>query len=467
MIYVFCPNCKHVNEATLISSLLKSDSNVACVNCGKKVKQRLFKKTCATCGNILYYPSGLENSQLPCSDQHIREAREKELVDARDEAERRATQLAAETAELEHQLATKQQLENEDEIVRLMREIPCESCPSQMLRINKGRFPACPNCGNEPSKKYIESRWKKLTGKTPEAISWDDTSGTLLVHEHQNKALIPPLSVLVVNADQIVVYDNDGNRTLFTSGVYPVFKDTQTEEEKIFAVNSLTEEEGVLSLGLRTKITFFRKEFRLNETIDFSFEQNPWTISIPIILDMRLDENDLTRIMSYFSDRTRDETLTETLKAEILIEVTDVILRILRNRSRNESTLEICSINDVKDWIDDVFSDNSRRDITDELNDSLIEQYGLFLRHPIRVLVSRIVAINTNETIEVACPATMNDGVKCNHRNQISKNDYQSHKSFVCKCCGKTITWCASCRAYVTTERIPKVCDPMCHRIYQ
>ncbi len=470
MNYVYCPNCNQIHEAHLTSSLfdylLKAEETVVCAYCGKKVKQNLSRKSCTICGNVLFYPSGMSDVQLPCNAQHMREAREKELIDAKLEAEDRATQLSEKTAELEKQLSEKQRLDDEDQHFRLLLEIPCESCPGQMLRIKKGRFPACPNCGNEPRPKYVQDYWKRLTGKTPQPLVWDDRSGELLVHEHQNSVITPPFSVLVVSSDQIVVFDNDGNRTPYTNGVYPVFRDTQSMEEKIYALNTL-EDEGVLSLGLHTRITFFRREFTITDTINFEFDRNHWTVSIPFSLHVKIDDEGASKLIPIFRSRKEDIELTTTLKDLIIRQVSRTIGRLLLHSDESESTIEIISKNDLRRWLIRTLSDQNLVQITGDLNHKLIAQYGLTIPHPIEIEDDQIIATNTNETVDIACPAMTAQGYMCNYLNHISKNDLLQHKAFVCKRCGKTITWCPSCRTYVTTERIPKVCDPLGHRIYQ
>ena len=175
MIYVYCSECKAIHEAQMVkkrSFLGKETEYMACAKCKKEVKGQLIEKNCEECGNVLYVPKEQKGLELPCKAEH-------------------------ETARLAADMEARKK-EQEDKINFSMREVPCQHCPDVVLRVKNGRYPCCPNCGNEPSEEYLQKKWLDLTNQKPGLIRWTDPEGKTLIHVDQRVKDIPPYSLLIV-----------------------------------------------------------------------------------------------------------------------------------------------------------------------------------------------------------------------------------------------------------------------------
>ena len=82
--YVYCPFCKSTNIAK--ASLNDGSAiDVVCYRCKKTIRETLSRRTCEVCGNVLYYPAGMPEIQLPCAPQHERETAEQPPQTATDQ----------------------------------------------------------------------------------------------------------------------------------------------------------------------------------------------------------------------------------------------------------------------------------------------------------------------------------------------------------------------------------------------
>ncbi len=458
--YLYCPDCKAVNPASLDSLPSTKERVVKCSRCGKMIKQNeLSLKVCPDCGEMLYVSYDNYDVDLPCRERHEQERLVKEKQQEEEQAKSEAENLQKILREKAETEKRAKQEEN-DNMARLMREIPCQSCPNEILRIGKdGKYTECPNCHNTPTEAWIAECWKKLSGQEPDLIQWRDDTGIKIVHVDQRASVIAPYSVLLVAPDHFVVFESDGRRKILYPEVYPIFKNPYTQEEKLKLLYE-GQDPDALSLGLGQRIVFFSEhEHELSSEVVFKLNDNEWEVTLPFTITMQMRSHDAENIMRHAMDLTDDQTASDYLEQKVKDALRSEISRIIRQHSGEDALLEIQNDVGVKVWLDEIFSINELQKIRNNISENLEKRYGIHLAQEIEPDIDGCSAKPVGRMNKIICPV-------CSHHNYLRPAVYQNRERFSCENCGKTIVWCDECNEYVSTEYNPFFCDKAGHRIW-
>ncbi len=428
--YIYCPECKTVNEARIDSLPLTKKKVVVCSVCGKKInRDDLRVRICHECGNELYVPYGYIEYELPCKARHEQARLEEEKRQAEEQArleeEKRQAEEQARLEEERRQAEEQSRLEEErrqqteqekperrqaqeapadkDTMARLMREIPCQSCPNEILRIGRdGKYAECPNCHNTPSEAWIAECWRKLSGQNPDLIQWRDDTGKQIVHVDQRAAAVAPYSVLLVSPDHFAVFEADARRRTLYPEVYPIFKNPYTQEEKLKLLNE-GQNPDVLSLGLGQRIIFFSEhEHELFYNYEFRLENDlsQWKVNLPFVVTMQMRSRDSGNIMRHAMDWTDDHSASEYLEKLVIDALRNAISRLIRKqiRENDEALQEIQNEDDIKYWIDETLcTEKNLIEITNDISARLQQKYGIILPHEIEIDYAAITAEEIDE----------------------------------------------------------------------
>ena len=435
MVYVYCPSCNSVNAASIRSKKFRRGEIITCQRCGRRVAGPFVRENCKQCANILYTPSNCPKRELPCKIEHEQEAQRIQEKEASEHFS--------------------------------MLEIPCQNCPSVILRLHGGQYDTCPNCHCQPSAEYIHEQWRRLTRQEPTLIQWNDPTGRKLLHVDQRGTNVPPYSVLLVIQGQYVVYDGDSGRRTLSPRAYAMFKNAYTEAEKLQLLN---ENEG-LALGLGTRIIFFSEQrYEMNCTLPLQLGNGKWLARTPLRICMQMQRKNSENLMDFRMDLTDDAKATESLESLVRENVSSRINDYILTHEDGDSIEDVADAQQVRAWLrNSVLTDRALNSITDAASQDLSMRYGIMLPLPVTLNIAGLEVERLYNIVEVSCTARKlgaTNGTVCGHVNRIPAASYEQHAPIQCEACGAQLTWCPTCRAYVTTEKLPNVCDTCNFRIY-
>lgn len=394
MIYMDCPKCKTVREARIEKKHFGRRQLIRCAHCGTKLGKSFERRECPDCGNVLYVADSNSTASFPCEAEHARQ-RLNQLEASR------AAEAAAEAA--------------------AAAEAPAPAAP-------------------QPE---------------PVLIQWNDPTGQQLLHVYPIPDSIPQYSVLQVRADQVVVYDSDGEQEILGQGRYPLFPDHYTEAERLKLCYTDGIDLNAMRLNLGARLIFLTTQSCEKKLIvPFTFN-NAIYIKLPVHVTMKLENNNIRNLMDLRNDLTDDIRATARLEQLVIDSMHEAIYRRFLEYNRDGALQTMDTAADVHAWLLNVFPEDAIQDISWNASQKLTERYGLSLAHTFDFdLRNTSVVFNF---VDVVCKAQLDpldpQSALCNHVNRISQTDYQSKRPFICEGCGRQLKWCTNCQTYVTAEK--------------
>ena len=340
--YVYCPFCKSTNIAK--ASLNDGSAiDVVCYRCKKTIREALSRKTCEVCGNVLYYPAGMPDVQLPCAPQHEREAAEQ---------------------------------------------------PPQVDAVNADA-PKTP-ADQKPDVIQWDNRGGTLLIHVDQFANYAKPGLLLVVAENQ---------YVVYDGDGTRKILAPGLYPMFRSEFSP--EEMLTLIQKTADPDKLIDtmlNQG-LALGFGTRLIFFDdRRFEFDEVCRFDLPEQGWSLTIPVQISMQMNRENAERLMDVGLDFSDDQKATDQLKKQVFREYSQILSQHLTSCVGDGALKKLHDPNAVIGWAKDVFSVEALKRVTEEASAVLEPQYGINLPAPIRVSANAISAILLYSSVEVTSP---------------------------------------------------------------
>ena len=249
MIFVSCPTCQRVIPASP-----EADGTLRCNKCRTAVDQRQAScSRCSQCSSLCYTPPGQRiPAILPC---HL---------------DGGAALPCTPPQEAPH--------------------IRC-SCGADLQLGPHSRLLPCPVCGSILSKQDFNKQLYYLNnGKEPIQLTWNPEADDLYyIHPHSDA--IPPLSLLIVDPYQSVVYISGGMSVTLENSTYALFGEEAQDTTGIARLLNASEGVEPLRLQVNTRVIFFDKRAHVRtDQISYLIDRLHLRLTLPFSYNLSITD---------------------------------------------------------------------------------------------------------------------------------------------------------------------------------
>ncbi|MGX8705798.1 MAG: leucine-rich repeat domain-containing protein, partial [bacterium] len=325
--YVYCPFCKSTNIAK--ASLNDGSAiDVVCYRCKKTIRETLSRRTCKVCGNVLYYPAGMPEVQLPCAPRHERELAEQQpQPDA-------VSDDAPETPAQEPDVIQWDNLDGE--IMVHVDQRSGSIAPRSLLVVAQGQHVV-----------YDGDGTRRILPPSMYPMFRSEFSQAEM------------LTLIQMTADPNKLIDTMRNQGL--------------------------------TLGFGTRLIFFdERRFEFDEVCRFELPEQGWSLTVPFRISMQMNRENAERLMDVGLDFSDDRKATDHLKKLVFREYSQILSQHLTARANDGALKALHNPVAVIVWVKDVFSVEALQRVTEAANAALEAQYGISLPAPIRISANDI-----------------------------------------------------------------------------
>lgn len=424
-VYLYCQACNEVTPAEKWSLGSK-----VCRKCGKGAFLRT-KRVCEICGSELYAPKDLlAQLTFPCHP----EALEEKPIAAEE------TRSTEENAGNQAAQATETTL------------MTCVCCGSRFtLHVQNGEVARCPQCGAIPDLGTVVSRMARYTSDDADIIEWRNDEAHYIIHRDPRGQNVKKYSLLVVNEGQRAVFQCGGHNILREPGVYAIARDDRSRRDIIQAVNE-GQTMSMLSLKFNTDITFFDdRRMNCRYLLKMEMGNGLWEAELPFDFTYGFDYSNADCFLNCGLTRTSDAAANQALHEKLDAILSNRIFSTLRRLSSHPALAALQSADSVKHWLLDMIDENTVSDIQVDINDDLLNQYGLMVEN-LRLYTPEVQVSRQSEFVKVKC-------VLCGREESVRRSQCGDRVSYLCESCRYEKRFCKHCNAYVLVERGKDICN--------